>query len=355
MKIRPNTRIAYITTAVIMITAAAYSEDTEKRKTPHLYETPAEKRDIAGIVLMEGISIGGLIEVEASIGEDQGEDISDVVLATFELGVEAIFKDWLASRALLLWEEDDTEPMDLDEAVITLGKSETIPFYLEAGKLYVPFGVFNSHFISDPLVLELAETRESATLVGFANDYLDINFGSFNGNMDNEEEKANDCVASLTLTAIKTVTAGAYWISDIGESDVLEEIILETISSTTNSIAYDRVGGVGGFISIQIGRFVADAEYITALKDFDVGILPGQKPSAWNIETGIHCTKHEIEIALKYEGCNDFFGFPEKQFGIGSSARISDSTTIAIEFLHGLYDNTSEDRNVVTAQLAMEF
>jgi len=50
---------------------------------------------------------------------------------------------------------------------ITLGNMEMFPVYLTAGKMYVPFGNFESNMIQDPVTLEIGETRESAGQVGF--------------------------------------------------------------------------------------------------------------------------------------------------------------------------------------------
>jgi len=151
---------------------------------------------------------------------------------------------------------------------------------------------------------------------------------------------------------------GGYWISSMGESDALEELTIDNMeNSEADSMAYGRVAGAGGFASLQIGRFVADAEYVTATEDFASGAL-GQtelRPAAWNIEAGIRFNVCEAEIAFKYEGSDEFPGFPEQQYGIGSSLRVSQSATLAIEYLHGEFEDETEDRNVVTAQLGIEF
>lgn len=129
----------------------------------------------------DSINLSGLIEVEAahesydfSDTEETDTDSSDIALATVELGIDAEINKHVTGHVLLLWEEDDTEPVDLDEGFITLSGEDVVPLYLSAGKMYVPFGSFGSHFISDPITLEIGETRESAIRAGFANDMFDI-------------------------------------------------------------------------------------------------------------------------------------------------------------------------------------
>jgi len=109
--------------ALVMIVTAigfiggrvVHGQEAAGEKPGVLYHSPAEKRELTGITLMQGVSVGALLEVEASFGEEAGEEVSDVVLATFELDIDADLNDWVRGHALLLWEEDDTEPVDHDE------------------------------------------------------------------------------------------------------------------------------------------------------------------------------------------------------------------------------------------------
>jgi hypothetical protein len=128
-------------------------------------EVGAHEESLLGKI-NERVTLSGVVEVEAASSEDfAGADTSDITLATVELGLDAEITEWVNAHLLLLWEEDDTEPMDLDEGTITLGNLEKFPLYLTAGKMYVPFGAFESNMISDPLPLELGENRESVKLV----------------------------------------------------------------------------------------------------------------------------------------------------------------------------------------------
>lgn len=117
----------------------------------------------------ERIELSGLIEVEAgyvSIDPKEGDssDESDIAVATVELGVDAEITKHVLGHVLFLYE--DGEDISVDEATITLSGEDVIPAYLTAGEMYVPFGNFESHMISDPLTLEIAETREAAIQVG---------------------------------------------------------------------------------------------------------------------------------------------------------------------------------------------
>jgi hypothetical protein len=59
----------------------------------------------------------------------------------------------------------------------------SFPVYLIAGRQYIPFGYFDSHFITDPATLILGETNEGALVGGyrFNGEMVDISLGAFNG------------------------------------------------------------------------------------------------------------------------------------------------------------------------------
>jgi len=113
-----------------------------------------EKIESSG--LLEGVSFSGAVEVEAGFENGyEDENTSDITLATVELGLEAKISEWARANVVLLWEEDDTEQVEVDEGTITLGNAERSPLYLTAGKFVVPFGAYETNMISDPLTLEI--------------------------------------------------------------------------------------------------------------------------------------------------------------------------------------------------------
>ena len=336
--------------------AVLFSQMVVAQETVELYHTPVEKRDIANLDL-GGILIGALLEVEAFAGSESGEDVSDITLATFEFSIEADLNEWISARVLLLWEEDDTEPIDLDEGVISFGGTDDIPWSLELGKMYLPFGGFHSHFVSDPLTLELGETRESAAIFGYDHDLFNLRFGMLNGSVDEDADQADDLVAAVTLTPCDGIKIGSYWLSDLGESDGLEDGLLATIDGTEDvgGVAYGSVGGAGGFIHFELGDAIFETEYISAIESFDAGLLGDDKlkPQAWNVEIA-YTIFERVELAAKYEGTEDFPDMPEEQYGVAGSCALAYKTTLSLEYLHGIFAGDTKDRDIVTAQIAVE-
>ncbi|MBW2639985.1 MAG: hypothetical protein JRE10_07415 [Deltaproteobacteria bacterium] len=73
------------------------------------------------------ITLSGVIEAEAGYENydygdpaEDDEDSSDITLATVELGLDVDIIKHVKGHVLFLWEEDDTEPVDVDEGFITL-------------------------------------------------------------------------------------------------------------------------------------------------------------------------------------------------------------------------------------------
>ncbi|HEY7745951.1 MAG TPA: LbtU family siderophore porin, partial [Desulfuromonadales bacterium] len=139
-----------------------------------IYHTLAEKKS-AGLAssITDRITISGLIEVEAAaesvdFADGTSDAASDLTLATAQVGLGVKLTEEVRGNISLLFEEgafgDEDTDLEVDEAAIDINYA---PLFGRFGRLYVPFGVFHSHFISDPLTLELGETRETAALVGY--------------------------------------------------------------------------------------------------------------------------------------------------------------------------------------------
>jgi hypothetical protein len=314
----------------------------------------------------ERITLSGLIEVEANYEDldsddpDTDGDSSDLTLATVELGVDVDIAQHVSGHVLFLWEEDDTDPVEVDEGFITLDGQDVVPLYLSAGKMYVPFGYYESRFISDPITLELGETNESALKGGFVYQGLELSVAAFNGDVEEagEDNHIESYVASVVYTLPEDTVPdlglmlGVSYISNIADSDGLA-------GETPGEIA-DYVGGLGAFVSVSFrDRFFFEAEYIGATDRFEAGELSfddGQalEPKAWNFEFAF-VPMDRLEVAVRYEGGDDLGGFqPEEQYGAVVSYGLFENTALSLEYLHGEFENDDE-RDLVTAQLGIEF
>ena len=315
------------------------------------------------------ITLSGVIEAEAYYEDydydnpaTRDEDSSDITLATVELGVDVDITKHVKGHVLFLWEEDDTEPVDVDEGFITLDGEDVVPLYLNVGKLYVPFGNFESHFISDPLTLEVGETRESALTVGYVNEWMEVSVSAFNGDIDEtgEDNHIESYVANASFSVPEElisnlgITGGVSYISNIADSDNLQDEIVPPAGIK------DYVGGFNAFVSLSVmDKFFLECEYLGALDEFEAGELSFDngkefQPETWNFELAYAATDR-LEVAVKYEGGDDLGDFlPEDQYGVALTYSMFENTSLALEYLHGKFDNNDE-KDLITTQLAIEF
>lgn len=309
----------------------------------------------------DNLSLSGAVEVEAGYtGVDfenpatPDTDESDVDLAKVEIGLEARIAKYVTGEVVFLYEDDDT---NVDEGFITLGAAEDMPFYLKAGKLVVPFGNYESHFISDPLTLELGETNEGAAVLGFANDLLDISVGTFNADVDEtgDDDTINGFVGNASVS-LPFATFGASYISTLAEGGLEEDITAPGGAGTLKSY----VGAYSAFVSIAlIDKIFIEGEYVAAEDEFEPGELTfdggrGLEPKTWNIELAYALTDG-LEAAVRYAGSDDGVDWiPEDQFGAVLSWGFFDNTSVAIEYLHGEFE-TDDEQDSAVIQLAIEF
>jgi hypothetical protein len=342
--------------------------EVESAATPVTDKEKAEAESGPISTIRDHVDISGLVEVETAFGTDfEDNDLSDIVLATVELGFDAEINDWVNAHLLLLYEEDDTEPMDVDEGTITVGNPEVCPGYVTAGKMYVPFGNFESYMISDPLTLEVGETNESAVLVGMDASGFYASLYAFNGDIKKKDDGHDDQIRGFGGNVgyafendSMGIDIGIDCISNIADSDLLSEVVSEEIEDYILGYTFHAILNIGplGFIG----------EYVGAGDDFKNDELlfgsDGAQPIAWNIEAGytFELGGKESTLALGYQGTDEALALelPETRVMGSFGIEIYDHTTLSFEYAHDEdYDEsdggTGNDADVGTAQLAVEF
>jgi len=317
-------------------------------------------------LLNDKVKLSGLVEAEVNFSKDYDDnDSSDITLATVELDIDVDLHKYVKSHILFLWEEDDTEPVDIDEAYIYLGNTEEFPLFAQVGKLYIPFGNFESHMISDPLTLELGETRETAIVVGAEYNGLHASTYVFNGDInesgDDDEIKCFGIAAGYVFeNDAFGIDVGMGWTNNLADSDTLKDTLPSEID--------DYVDGITAHAILSWQGLQLIGEYLGALDDFKVSELEfkgdGAEPEAWNIELGytFEIASHETVFAIAYQGSDEALALelPEQRylgsFGIG----LIDGLSLAVEYAHDKdYDKSDggsgDSADSVTMQLALEF
>lgn len=298
------------------------------------------------------LDIHGLIEVEASAGADETDtSSSDIALATVELTFEAEINKRIHAHIIALHEDDDTEEFVIDEGVININLAEGLQ--LNAGRMYVPFGNFSSYMISDPLTLEIGETRESAVQLVMDEEGLYASVYVFNGDADEaglENDKVDDFGFNIGYTA-EGLDIGACYISNFADTDGMTALL----DANAAIPVQEQDPGLAAHIVYTTGPVTLIAEYVAAQDELD----DGSKPSASNIELA-----YEFDagiIAIGHQTTDELAGvLPESRHMFGYTMSVLESATLKFEYMiandYSAADGgTDESGGMFTTQLAVEF
>jgi len=306
----------------------------------------AEKSSIT-----KGLAFGGLVEVEANYQDpSDSKATSDLTLATLELGLEAKVNPWLTAYGVLLYEQGENSDNILVEQAYIRMKSESSPFFAEVGRLTQSFGSFESSMISDPMTLELGESKLHASVkAGYEADGITGSLSVFKGDVQKtDEDDINSLVAAFSWQ--KEVDSfrygiGASWTNNMADTDGLQD-------GYTDKKTTDFVGGWSANAIAGYGAFELRGEYLGACDSFTDGEYGGKQPSAWSVEAGYQC-KLPLHLALRYEGSDDF-GTNDSRYGATLGWDVTDGAGLGFEYQRA--DNKgAADTDTVTVQLAMEF
>ncbi len=316
-----------------------------------------------------GLKISGIVELEGVYeGPYEGDSTTDAAVATVELGVAVQMHDWVGGEIVLLHEEDGDQDLILDVAALTVAPPEG-PWFFTGGRQYLPFGVFETNLISDPLTLEIGETGETALQFGFSSDGFHGSVFGFNG--DNDRNGKNRVAGFGAQTGYSTEREGTEfglnlsYVNDLGDSDSLQDVIADTLGS--NDVA-DHVPGWAASAILRRGSVSLIGEYLTSLRHFQANEVPfagrGAKPSSWMIEVayGFSLAGKDATIAASYQATQEALamGLPKERVSIGLSVGVLERVALAVEWVidddYGVADGGSgRNADTVTVQLASEF
>ena len=352
-----NRWTAFVAVAFILMGVPAFAASNAA-----LEERIAALESSVGKGVGDKVTLSGTIEIEAGFEDsDLDGNSSDTSLATAELGVEATPLDWLTGFVLLSWEDEDDE-LIVDEAHITLGGGDVTPYYLTAGKIYVPFGVFETLMISDPLTLEIGEIVDNGIQVGFESNGFYGAAYLFNGAVDeaDEDDTINNFGFSLGYaveTEAFSLDLGGEWIQSILESGALSDLVdgsdLDALSS-----------GVAVHAMAQVGPVCMIGEYVGMVDDIEYSDGSSSDAiSAWAVELGyaFDVSGFETIVAAGLQGTDEAGGvLPESGYLFSIGVGINDYLSLAAEY--AAYEDYEVDEggdendvDVFTVQLALEF
>ncbi len=332
----------------------------------HLWgaENSAEQNEEESLAAMinEHVTVSGAIEIE-TFWEENYEDVyeSSIELATAEIGLEVRVTDWAQGTLLVEWDGDEDKIVVAD-AFITIGNTEKCPFTLTGGRLTVPFGVYETNMISDPLTLEIGEGQEDSLILGFEKMGYYVSFFVYNG--DTNKGGGDSTIEQFGATFGYTMDSenisldvGIGYLSSLLDSDGLTDSMPDGLES-------DYVGGLVVHFVAEFGDVMVIGEYVSGLDDaveLAEEIVNHGKPAAWNLEAGYTFGEIDITVALAVQVTNNLGGIlPEMRVVSSVGFGLAEGLNLAFQYGHDedyevVDGGTGGSADSITAQLAYEF
>ena len=343
------------TVAALGLSAPAMADDmvedklaTMEQRIKYLEERVASQdqiivdreSEIAGLSdgWFNSISIGGVIELELVSEGPAGEDSTvSAGVGKAELGIAAAINDEWGGEIVV---ENDDGTIALADAFVTYEPGGGLSAAMGAQTL--PFGVYDTNLITDPLTKDLGETAHtSLVLSGEAAQFGWSLLTYYDG---------GDTIDGFGIglgTAMEgddsSFGVDLAWISDIGDSDGLDGFIEEDVLGMS--------AGARG----SVGSVSAIVEFVTAL-DSGGG---GAEPSAWHAEAAysFDLMGREAVLAIGAGGTSDAAAaeLAETLMLLGISLDIAEGVGLGIEWSQSEgYDAAGAD-DAITVLLAAEF
>ncbi len=312
------------------------------------------------------LKVYGAIELEGSYSHlkpRSGKSVTDSKfnLSTAEIFFDATINKYTKGLLHLLYEQGETDPINIDEAFILIGQTEDMPFYFLGGRMYPAIGLFETNMTSDPITQNVFETQATAVEIGWARTWFNVGVGTYNANVHQGSDAPDNTINTYYLRAqfdaVKDaitegldINAGVAYTNNIAGGNLGDEV--------KSSEVKDLVAGLSFMLNVQYEWAIFNAEYITALDDFQAGELSfidrTAKPYAYNLELAFTPIE-KWTFAFRYEGGGDLGSLePEHQYGLNVAWNLLPDTTLSLEYLRGTYANEDE-RDLVTSQLAVAF
>lgn len=348
------------------IPAVSSSEEKSTEDRVQLLEDAMARKKNGATAWDERIKICGTVDVEAGFSNVDRNDPAaedqksgDVDLAAVEVAIGMAVNPQVDAYVLLKYEDD---AVFLDEGFITWNGPKGCPASLTAGRVYIPFGSFESYFISDPLTLELGETNEGAVVMDcrLCDERIVVALGFFNGKTEKQDKDdlVSNYVARIAVSPMEGLSFGGSYTSNLASADAFSEQVQGDLS--------EYVAGWSAFVSVTLmDRLTVNCEYLSSVNEFSAGEIYDaadnveRYPEAWNIELG-YAFMDNLNGALRYGGSKDGDAghgefLAETQFGVVMNWDTLDKTRLSLEYMNGSYSGNYRTVDTVTAQLSVEF
>lgn len=306
------------------------------------------------------VEMSGLVEVEAgTTSQESVTDENDITVATVEIALTAGINEWTTTEVVLLYEDSGDTALDIDSATLTLANPES-NWSVTAGRTAIPFGVFDTQLISDPLTQEMGEAFENIILFDIESGAVNAGMYFFNGDIQDGGNTTNSFGAFVNYgmtSSVSEFTASLGYLNNIGDADGIST----AVNDNGGNLA-EHVAGIFVALHYSSGLLTLSGEYISASDDFEVNTLASTSeaasPSAYNLEAAYSFTLsgQKTTMAIAFQGTDEAeaIGMAETKKLLGLSMGVMKNMHMGFE-VSSEEDYVGEKTDMMTAQLAVEF
>jgi hypothetical protein len=217
----------------------------------------------------ERLKVGGVLEGQFRWVADgpEAQNASELYIRRLELSLQAALTDELGASVLFNSEylglEGADASLQVDEAFLEFSKG---PFYLVLGKRTLPFGLFESHLITDPMVQDGYESKDVGLTAGLRKGPVEASLTIYEGQVQMEHLFESGLFDTSGLSRVLAdgeaelssfVLSARWW--------ALPERLLFFVGFLSEPGAAGRNSSLNGGLSAAFGPLRADAEAVLAL------------------------------------------------------------------------------------------
>ena len=299
------------------------------------------------------VEIGGKIELElVNSSPAEGDSGTEMGVGKAELAIGAALDDEWGGEIVV----KDDDGIVLDGATLTYEPAGG-GFSATAGLQGLPFGVYGTNLITDPLTKQLGETAETSLVVGGEAGQMGWSVFAFGGDAMPETE-TNIAGFGAAVGFANEVSGGEIgadlsWISHIGDSDTLGE----------DASYADQVAGIAASARASFGDAQVLFEYVAALDAFGADELDfegsGATPTAWTAEFAYSFAMGDrdatVAVATSSTAEAASAGLAETLMLLGISVGLGENVGVGLEWSQRDAYDPAESEDAITVQLAAEF
>ncbi len=330
-------------------------------------------------VLKDKVEFHTLIEAEANYSAEKDDeagwnDSSDITVSTVEVDLTLKPAGYIGGNLVFLWEEDESDGVEVDQAYLDFHPSTMVPLYFKAGRFYPSaLNRVEGYMLADPLTMEFGELQETAIEAGLNNDTLYLGVGAFKGDVqESGDSNISSFYAFFAYRPVKKddslLEVSVGYLSNLGDTDTLQDVSGQVEMAGAEEEEAEFVQGEvtrlvpawSASLKFNYKVFHLEMEYIAALDSFKEGELdtdgsrPEPKPEVYNVDMGIDMLD-SIGLGVRYAHSKDLGSIlPENQWGISLSWSAMKYITVSGEYLYNEFETDDEER-VFTLQIAFEY